>query len=120
MVMIGTLPGLGFGKEALVTVRQGFRFHWSDPVGTGSWFSVAWDNGRRASLPSDVPPGGKAVLVLSAQALPKPTREAKLIIAPVMDGPSSGWQQDAALVVTVQHRVIGRQVSIRPVAVSAS
>jgi hypothetical protein len=78
-----------------------FGYHWSDPVGTGSWSSVVWDDGQRASLPSDVPPGGKAVLVLSVQALPKPTREAKLIIAPVMDGQPGGWQQEAPLVVTV-------------------
>lgn len=79
-----------------------FGYHWADPEGQGNWNSVVWDDGTRASLTADVPPGGSARLTMTVKALPKASPGCKLIVAPVIDGlAKSGWHTEHVHVTTV-------------------
>lgn len=79
-----------------------FGYHWADPTGRGNWESVVWDDGTRAPLPADVPPGGEARLRLKVHALPGASPGCKLVVAPVVDGlAKSGWHTEHVHVATV-------------------
>ncbi|MBL8115452.1 MAG: hypothetical protein JNK60_21400 [Acidobacteria bacterium] len=60
-------------------------YHWYDPEGNkGQWAPVVWDDGNRGSLPKDVAPGESVEVSFPIKALPKPTKNAKLVLVPFL------------------------------------
>lgn len=78
-----------------------FGYHWSDPVGTGSWNAIVWDDGNRGFLPADLAPGARVVVTLPVKALNRPAREAKLVVQPILEGAPNGWGVDAPFVASI-------------------
>ncbi|HEU5250294.1 MAG TPA: hypothetical protein VFW15_09950, partial [Thermoanaerobaculia bacterium] len=68
-----------------------FGYHWANPTLRSDWQSLVWDDGMRAMLPADVPPGGTASLTLRVKAPAKPHADYKLVIAPLLEGTQGGW-----------------------------
>jgi hypothetical protein len=78
-----------------------FGYHWSDPVHTGSWNSIVWDDLHRAVLAVDTPPGAMATFTLKVKTPAKAGNGFKLIIAPLLEGPGGGWTMNTPLVLDV-------------------
>ncbi|HEY6065616.1 MAG TPA: hypothetical protein VIY96_05640 [Thermoanaerobaculia bacterium] len=77
-----------------------FGLHWSNPSRSGSWQAIVWDDGSRADLPGDVPPGGTADLTLRVKAPAQRGSGYKLIVAPLIEG--AGWTTDTPYVADVE------------------
>jgi hypothetical protein len=90
----GTWPAAG-------SLPLKFGYHWSDPLHTGSWNSIVWDDSSRALLAADTPPGAMATLRLKVKAPAKAGNGFKLIIAPLLEGPGGGWTTNTPLVLDV-------------------
>ncbi len=60
-------------------------YHWYDPAGNqGQWKPVVRDAGNPGSPPQDVAPGESVEVSFPVKALPKPTKNAKLVLSPFL------------------------------------
>lgn len=74
---------LGWSAQGNPKLMMGY--HWYDPDGNqGQWAPVVWDDGNRGALPKDVAPGESVEVSFPVKALPKPTKNAKLILNPFL------------------------------------
>jgi hypothetical protein len=76
-----------------------FGYHWEAQGADGNWAVVVWDDGNRAILPADVPPGETVTVILPVKALPNACPNCRLVIAPLLE--MKAWSETAKSIAPV-------------------
>ncbi len=91
---VGTAAWPSAGDHPLV-----LGYHWEARGADGNWAVIQWDDGNRAVLDADVPPGETVVVTLPVKALSNPCPNCRLVIAPLLE--MKTWSEKAKSITPV-------------------
>lgn len=82
------------------TEKLGLGYHWSDPVRTGNWNSVVWDDGHFGAIDANIAPGQEFTVTFDVVGPPSAGEQWHLTLAPFrLAGEAKSWASKETLIV---------------------